>query len=170
MSGERDPGRLVLTRVGPGDWSRLRTVRLAALAESPEMFGSTLARELSFDEAEWRRRAARPATFLASRDDVDLGMAGAYAFDDGWSIAGMWLAPPARGTGVVEALVGACESVARQAGATSISLGVMADNPRGRRAYLRLGYAFTGRREHVRDGRDELFMIKALAPPGPTTG
>ena len=153
---------VVLTRVAPEDWQRLRDLRLAALAESPEMFGSTLAKEQSFDEAEWRRRAARPATFLASRDGVDVGMAGVYEFDDGWCVMGMWLAPAARGTGVVEALVHACESVAQGAGATAVALGVMEDNPRGRRAYVRLGYDFTGTRVHVRDGRDELLMTKAL--------
>ncbi|WP_122818465.1 GNAT family N-acetyltransferase [Nocardioides pantholopis] len=151
-----------LTRVGPEDWRRLRAVRLAALAESPEMFGSTWAREQAFDEAEWRRRAARPATFLASRDGVDVGMAGVYELDGGWCVMGMWLAPAARGTGVLEALVHACESVAQEAGATTLALGVMEDNPRGRRAYTRLGYAFTGAREHVRDGREELMMSRTL--------
>lgn len=129
------------------------------------MFGSNLAKEQSFDEAEWRRRAARPATFLASRNGVDVGMAGVYEFDDGWSVMGMWLTPVARGTGVVEALVNACESVAQAAGATTVVLGVMEDNPRGRHAYLRLGYNFTEAREHIRDGRDELFMTKTLPSP-----
>ncbi len=155
-------GLLLVTRVEPGDWRRLRDVRLAALADSPEMFGSTSAKEQAFDEAEWRRRAARPATLLASRDGADVGMAGVYDFDGEWSVMGMWIAPSARGTGVVEALVEACESVVRDAGATTVSLGVMEDNPRGRGAYLRLGYDFTGMREHVRDGRDELFMVKTL--------
>lgn len=153
-----------VTRVDPEDWQRLRAARLAALAESPEMFGSTLAKEQAFDEVEWRRRAARPATFLASRDGADVGMAGVYEFDDGWSVMGMWLTPAARGTGALEALVNACESVAQDAGATSVALGVMEDNPRGRRAYARLGYDYTGAREHVRDGRDELFMAKTLPP------
>ncbi len=142
-------------RVEPDDWQRLREVRLAALAESPEMFGSDCAKEQAFDEAEWRRRAA---TFLASRDGVDVGMAGVYEFDGEWSVMGMWLAPAARGTGVVEALVHACESVAQDAGATTLALGVMEDSPRGRHAYVRLGYDFTGEREHVRDGRHDLFM------------
>ena len=154
---------LHLSRVAPEDWQRLREVRLAAMAESPEMFGSNLAKEQAFDEAEWRRRAARPATFLASREQGDLGMAGAYLLDDRWYVMGMWIAPAARGTGVVEALLDACESVARHAGATTITLGVMEDNPRGRRAYARLGYAFTGTREHVRDGRDELWLAKTLS-------
>ncbi|WP_104107167.1 GNAT family N-acetyltransferase [Nocardioides sp. 616] len=155
-------GTLLVTRVAPQGWKRLRDVRLAALAESPEMFGSSLAREQGFDEAEWRRRAARPATFLARRDGLDVGIAGAYELDGDWHLAGMWIAPSVRGTGVVEALVDACESVAREAGATTVALGVMEDNPRGRHAYLRLGYRLTGEREHVRDGRDELQMVKAL--------
>jgi ribosomal protein S18 acetylase RimI-like enzyme len=126
------------------------------------MFTSSVAREQAFDEAEWRRRASRPTTFIASRGGGDVGIAGVYEFDDGWSIAGMWIAPTARGTGVVEALIQACESVAQAAGATTITLGVTEDNPRARSAYLRLGYQFTGERQHVRDGRDELFMAKAL--------
>jgi RimJ/RimL family protein N-acetyltransferase len=160
------PSLAVVTRVEPEVWRRLRDVRLMALAESPEMFGSNLAKEQSFDEAEWRRRAARPATLLATRDGVDVGMAGVYELEDGWCVMGMWLAPAARGTGVVEALVHACEAVARDAGATTLALGVMEDNPRGRRAYTRLGYRLTGTREHVRDGRDELLMTRTL-PPAP---
>ena len=154
----------MLLRVGPDDWARLRAVRLAALAESPEMFGSTSAREQAFDEAEWRRRAARPATFIAVRDGVDVGLAGAYELDVGWFVMGMWLAPTARGTGLVEELIAACEGVALDAGAREILLGVMEDNPRGRGAYARLGYVPTGDRVHVRDGRDELFLVKRLGP------
>jgi len=134
------------------------------------MFGSTLARERSFDEAEWRRRAARPATFLASRNDRDVGMAGVYELDGEWWVMGMWLAPDARGTGVVEALARACETVAQEAGAATAALRVMEDNPRGRRAYLRLGCRPTGTREHVRDGRDELFMAKTVCPRQPGKG
>jgi ribosomal protein S18 acetylase RimI-like enzyme len=148
--------------VQPADWQRLRTVRLAALADAPDMFGSTLAREQAFDEDEWRRRAARPATFVATRGGVDVGTAGAYEIEGVWWVMGMWIAPDARGSGVVEALLDACESVARDAGAARMTLGVMADNPRGCAAYLRLGYGFTGERVHVRAGRDELIMSKQL--------
>ena len=162
---------LAVSRVAPADWRRLREVRLAALTDSPEMFGSTLARELAFDDEEWQRRATRPATFLASRAGTDVGTAGVFELDAGWCVMGMWIAPDARGTGVVEALLAACESVAREAGADSVALGVMEDNPRGRRAYERCGYSCTGEREHVRDGRDELWMSKPLAhsASGPRT-
>ncbi|GAB3597994.1 GNAT family N-acetyltransferase [Angustibacter peucedani] len=153
---------VVVTRVWPDDWERLRATRLESLRESPEMFGSTSAREEAFDEAEWRRRAARPATFLANRDGADVGTAGVYETDHGWWVMGMWIAPTARGTGVLEALMAACEDVARAAGAGAVELGVMEDNPRGRRAYERLGFVLTGGRIPVRDGRDELLMVKPL--------
>jgi ribosomal protein S18 acetylase RimI-like enzyme len=137
-------------------------MRLAALAESPDMFSSNLAKEQSFDEAEWRHRARRSATFIASDGPTDVGMAGVFELDGHWSVWGMWIDPVARGTGLVERLVNACEAVARDAGATWITLGVMEDNPRGRRAYTRLGYSVTGEREHVRGGRDQLQMVKSL--------
>jgi ribosomal protein S18 acetylase RimI-like enzyme len=132
------------------------------------MFGSSWAKEHSFDEAEWRRRAARPVTFLASRDSADVGMAGVYNSDEGWFIMGMWLDPGVRGTGVVEALIGACEAAVMESGATRIGLWVMEDNGRGRGAYVRLGYQFTGQRQLAREGRDELLMLKSLPSSAPS--
>ena len=165
-SAEKQPSRayagVSVARVDPDGWRRLREIRLAGLAEAPEMFGSTYARELAFDEEEWRTRAARPATYIASRDGVDIGTAGVFELDSGWWVMGMWVAPEARGSGVVEALVEACEATVREAGAQQVNLGVMGDNPRGIAAYERLGYTFTGATEHVRDGRDELMMVKQL--------
>lgn len=128
------------------------------------MFGSALSRELAFDEAEWRRRAQRPVTFLASRGPRDVGIVGVHEFNGSWTVVGMWIAPDARGTGVVDALMDACETAARQAGADAIVLGVMEDNTAGCRAYHRLGFRPIGQREHLREGRYELWMTKPLSP------
>ncbi|WP_265446399.1 GNAT family N-acetyltransferase [Flexivirga meconopsidis] len=149
-------------QVTENDWARLRAVRLRALADAPEMFGSNLAREEAFDEAEWRRRAARPVTFLASVDGADVGMTGVFDFDGAWCVMGMWLAPEVRGAGIVDELICACADFVRRAGVDRVTLGVMEDNPRGIRAYERNGFVATGAREHVRDGRDELWMVKDL--------
>ena len=69
----------------------------------------------------------------------------------------------------VEALVNACASLAQEAGATTVALGVMEDNLRGRRAYVRLGFGLTGARRHVHDGRDELIMAKSLLASSPSS-
>ena len=76
----------------------------------------------------------------------------------------MWIDPEARGTGVVEALMAACEDVARGSGADTLTLAVMEDNPAGLRAYRRLGFTPTGQRHHIRDGRYAAWMTKPLAP------
>lgn len=153
---------LSVTRLQADDWRRLRTLRLAALAESPEMFGSTLTREQAFGEAEWRQRAQRPATFLASRNCDDIGLAGVHEFDRQWTVVSMWIAPAVRGSGIVDALMEACEKAVREAGSDEITLGVMEDNRAGRSAYHRLGFQPTGRRDHVREDRYELWMAKPL--------
>lgn len=148
----------------PDQWSQLRSLRLAALEESPEMFGSTLSRERAFDETEWRRRAQRRATFLASRDGREVALAGVHEFNGIWTVVGMWITPEARGTGIVDALMQACEDTARQAGAHMIVLGVMEDNEAGLSAYRRLGFTPTGQRHHLRGDRYELWLTKPLGP------
>lgn len=66
---------LVVKRAEETDWERVKAVRLAALAESPSAFGSTLAEEREYVEADWRERCRDPATFLAFRDGAPIGIA-----------------------------------------------------------------------------------------------
>lgn len=148
----------------PEIWERYRAVRLAALQDSPEMFGSTYEREVAFGPAEWRQRADRPATFLAVRNGTDVGIAGAYEFEVGWCVMGMWLHPAARGTGVVDVLLDACLQEAGRHGAARVTLLVMEDNPRGIRAYQRNGFRLTGERQPGRDDRWEMVMTREVSP------
>ena len=81
------------------DWKTVRDVRLAALAESPAMFGSTLARERLFDEPTWRTRTVHTA--VAWRGDAAVGIAGWRWTepDVAADVVSMWVSPDARGTG-----------------------------------------------------------------------
>src|SRR5437764_13735273 len=64
-AGPGSQATISVRRAGPAEWAALRQVRLAALADSPAAFASTLKREQEFDEAEWRRRAEATPCFLA---------------------------------------------------------------------------------------------------------
>lgn len=155
-----------VVRLTPDLWRRQRAIRLASLAQAPEAFGSTSAREEAFDDDVWITRATRPVTFLVSVDGTDVGTGGVYERDGRWEVNGMYVDPSARGTGVVEALLSAMHAHVAAAGATEVRLGVMADNARGIAAYRRIGYRETGERVVLPDGREELMMRFVLRPSG----
>jgi hypothetical protein len=54
------------------DWQALREIRLQALLDAPDAFGSTHAREAAFGEDEWCRRAGRYGSFIAFLPEVHL--------------------------------------------------------------------------------------------------
>jgi ribosomal protein S18 acetylase RimI-like enzyme len=150
------------------DWAALRTARLAALAEAPYAFSSTLAREQHFGEAVWRDRTRTGAVYAAWSAAAIVGMATGRPADDGagWELVGMWVSPDWRGSGVADRLVDAICEHARRAAAGRIRLWVTEVNQRARAMYARLGFAPTGARQLVRpDEPDhwELELARELA-------
>jgi ribosomal protein S18 acetylase RimI-like enzyme len=146
---------LRVRRVQPGEWVALRAIRLAALADSPEAFASTMAHELAFDEAEWRRRAANTPTFMAWRGDEPVGLAAVVSRQAGagtgarreWQLVSMWVSPDARGSGSADLLVAAAARVAQAESAHRLTLWVADGNTRARAFYLRAGFRPTGIRQ-----------------------
>jgi len=93
------------------EWQVLRDIRLAALRDAPNAFGSTYAEQAASIEADWRRRISRGGTFFAYVPEVDgdepAGLVGAFQEKPGTvELVSLWVRPHARGLGVGEALVG----------------------------------------------------------------
>lgn len=135
------------------DWAELRAARLAALAEAPYAFASTMAREQEFTEETWRSRAGRGTTFGAWRGGAIVGLATGLPPEPErpeWHLVGMWVSPDVRGQGVADSLVEAVCDQAKQAGAAAMTLWVTEVNGRARTFYRRLGFAPTGSRQLVR--------------------
>jgi GNAT superfamily N-acetyltransferase len=167
----------------PDDWPVYRDLRLAALAESPQAFGSTLAEEAARPDDAWAARLAAPALgdyrhawpFCAELDGTPAGLAWVKldAPDAaGASLYQVWVAPHARGRGVGAALLDAAIAWARVRRATALHLGVTAGGGAAARLYRRAGFLDVGA-PVPRAGTDlaEQAMVLALwnqgADPGP---
>ena len=159
-----------IERTSPGQWERVRAVRLQALADAPDAFGTTLAEDEARPLPEWRARLARSdvATFLAVADGRDGGIATGAPFEGQEGAAGlfsMWTAPEFRGRGIGRALVEAVVSWARGAGYRRVLLDVADGNLPAIRLYARCGFAPTGEtgtlpppRQHVPEHRRALAL------------
>ena len=141
-------------------------MRLAALAESPEAFGSTLAREEAFQETDWRSRLNNGASFLAYRDGEAVGLAGGFYPENDTSphLVAMWVVPEVRGEGVADAIVEAVVEWAHSGGADRIFLWVIDSNERALAFYRRCGFVDTGARQPLprQPGITEIEMARTL--------
>ena len=140
---------VVVRRVSEEDWREVREVRLAALADSPSAFGSTLSEERAHDEDDWREWCGSSAVFVARDGEVPVGMVAGF---DGASpaerrLVALWVHPDHRGAGVASALLAAVEDWARADGADRLLLWVADGNGTARRLYGRHGFAASGRHQ-----------------------
>jgi GNAT superfamily N-acetyltransferase len=135
-------------RLTGDDWRLLRDVRLAALADAPYAYGSSLTVEEAFAEADWRRRLHGGALWtVVRRADETVGLVGAYVPDDTPMLVAMWVRPAARGLGISDLLI---TDVLRWAGEnrwSRVVLRVADGNDAARKLFLRHGFEPTGRRE-----------------------
>jgi GNAT superfamily N-acetyltransferase len=134
------------------DWQALRDIRLQALRDAPDAFGSTYARESAFGESVWHQRATRDGSFLAFIPEASssgaAGLAGGFREAAGVvELVSMFVRPQARGRGVGEALIGAVVGWARARNATSVHLWVTETNKPARRLYERCGFTAAGERQ-----------------------
>lgn len=140
-----------LRRLGPEDWRLWRGIRLRALADSPEAFGSTLARERAFTEAEWRRRTSGLAV-LALVDGAPVALGGGYGEAPGpLHVIAMWVDPAHRGRGLGALVLDEVVASARAEG-RGLVLDVVRDNAVARRAYRSRGFRPTGETSPLRPG------------------
>jgi ribosomal protein S18 acetylase RimI-like enzyme len=163
---------LELRTVEPDDWPIWRELRLAALAEAPYAFGSTLAEWTGAGDREerWRARLEIPGArdVVVLLDGLPVGMASGVPADEGTSVEliSMWVGPVARGRGVGDLLIAAVEGWAVERQARTLRLSVMPDNGTAIALYERHGFADTGELgDLLPDGvRRERVMAKI---PGP---
>lgn len=150
---------------GPDDWAQWRDLRLQALRDTPLGFVETVEAALAKDESAWRRRMTEVPLSLFARDQGrPVAMASGFVIEDRPHLGAVFIAPPARGQGLLARLV---EPVAVWATAYApvLLLEVHEANPRAITAYTRLGFGDTGERRDypLEPGGLEIVMALRLA-------
>jgi len=130
-------------------WQDWRALRLRALEESPESFGSTLAgwQGTGDTEARWRERlASMPLNLLAELDGHPdpVGMVSAVPEDEAVELLSLYVAAEGRGCGVGDHLIEAVVAWAAETGPASVMLRVRAANERAISLYRRHGFIDDG--------------------------
>ena len=135
-------------RLSEGEAAVARRIRLQALADAPDAFGSTYEGEKDRTLDDWGRWFSSRVVFIAEdADGVAVGLvSGLRSMDDPSDahLTSMWVHPAVRGTGAADALVQAVIAWASGAAISSLHLDVAATNDRARRLYTRNGFLFTG--------------------------
>ena len=148
-------------RLEPSDSGakRFRDVRLRALGESPDSFGTTLAEASARDESVWFKQLEEIATFVACEDGSDIGLVRGDAVkgrQEAAILLSLWVSNAARGRGVGEALIKAVQEWAREKGFEQLVLEVGDHNHSAIRLYERLGFVPTGRRTTLEPPREHI--------------
>lgn len=142
-------GELVIRRTSIDDWPELRSIRLEALADTPDAYGSTYEGTVTFSTRRWKAMAAESRYFLAKRDGDVLGMVSG-GFNDQYPgthwLYGMYVTPAARGSDVAPGLVNAVIAWALGDGASELYLHVTTSVERARAFYQKMGFVETGER------------------------
>ena len=152
---------VTVRRIRADEGQQLKALRIRALGESPDAFGSTQVDALGEPDACWAGRAAEDALsgesiiVIAYEGVAWLGMARAHFEDPDESLVeltSLWVEPSRRGSGIATSLCDALVVWAKERGARRLQLWVTETNVEATRLYARLGFVATGERQPVRPG------------------
>ncbi|WP_120970938.1 GNAT family N-acetyltransferase [Comamonas sp. lk] len=149
--------------VTPQEWSKYRDVRLQALQDSPDAFGSTWEAEVARADDNWSERLAAAATggkdrvLFAINDEQVCGLIWCKLSDSEPGVADiyqMWVEPAVRGQGAGHALLTQALAWAKKCGTQLVRLGVtVADSP-AMRLYKAHGFFPVGNLALLRQGSE----------------
>ena len=155
----------IVAIASPTDWLQVRRLRLTALRDTPDAFGSTFEDESQRPPEWWidRLQSSGSVTFVAT-DPGESGIAvlGPYQSPPDCGVFAVWVAPEHRGMGVGDALMSALIARARTQGVGRLVLHVGRSNLSAKKLYLRHGFAPTGAESTFRAPRSHLVDRKSV--------
>jgi GNAT superfamily N-acetyltransferase len=153
--------RPTVRKLEPPEWVTYRTLRLRALADSPDAFGGTFAAEQALSPEEWANRLAAGATsalslpLIAEVDRQPAGLAWARVDASDSAVVNlyqMWVAPEFRGLGAGRMLLRTAIEWAKTVNAKAVHLGVTCGDTPAMRLYITEGFVPAGPTQAIRPG------------------
>ena len=157
-----------IRRVRPDEWREYRDIRLAALLDTPDAFGSTYEGSIVHPDEWWMERTRLSAesdqqAIVIAWDEKPVGLAGTFFDDPDWVVIAMWVDPAHRGKGLGWKLLDAVVGFQRAHGATESVLGVVDGNSEARALYERYGFRDNGVANPLREG--EPLIVREMRLP-----
>lgn len=155
----------------PSQWREYRDLRLSALRESPDAFGSTHAASALIPDSKWRARlehamSGNDLPMVALVDAERVGLAWVtivYPETDVAHLIQMWVKPEFRGKGVGRSLVAAAITWAREHAVRTLVLKVTCGNVPAVNLYRSMGFEPVGALAPLRPGSDLLEQTMQLS-------
>lgn len=163
---------VTIRRFEPSEWRVYRDLRLRALADSPNAFGSTYEREVARSDDEWSERLGTGASaqnqmpLVALIGEAPVGLAWGRQDEHEPAVAHLfqvWVSPEHRGRGVGRLLLSAVIAWAKEIGLSTLRLGVTASHPAALHLYRRAGFIDAAPPEPLRPGSSVLSQPMQLA-------
>jgi len=162
-----------IRRLVPADAKLFRSIRLEALMQSPEAYGSSFEEESANDIGWFADRLTSSEVFAAVSGDEVVGIAGIVRERRPKSrhkahLWGVYVRPGARGAGVARSLCEAAIEAARGK-ADLIQLTVLSENGQARQLYESLGFVPFGLERRARKVGDRYYddVLMAMDLDGP---
>jgi ribosomal protein S18 acetylase RimI-like enzyme len=158
--------------LAPKDLEIYKLVRLMSLKDSPDSFGSTYEREVSFSDSEWLARLAPSSEgmialpLVAEMNGKEVGLASGLIRDSDPKVAciyQMWVSPDARGKGIATLFLKEIEAWAMENECASMELSVTTINNAAVGLYRSYGFTPVGDLEELRAGAALFAQPMAMA-------
>lgn len=149
------------------DWAAYREIRLRALRDAPDAFGTAAGDAEQLTERDWRHRLAGRVTFAAVAGSAPVGLVSGIPSDRPGEaeLISMWVDPGWRARGIGGQLVETVFEWAADAGFSSLRLWVASGNAGAERLYSRYGFTKTGELQPMGAGapdRMEFAMVRGV--------
>ena len=157
--------------LGPHEWRAYRALRLRALAESPDVFATTLAEAQERNDADWQRQVASgaeprsQAALVAEIEAQRVGLAWCQLDDSNPNrvhLFQMWVHPSFRRLGIARELLNAAIRWAATLEAREIVLSVPSLQSAAVRLYTSTGFLPVGDPQPIKPGSELLAQTMQL--------